>query len=196
MNLISSILLAEQTRGASLSEAFRNRAGFGRDDALLGLLIAAAAIAGMWAASRLLGLRRRHRGYHSPSQLFKALCSAHRLRWSDRWLLGRLARHRGLSDPARLFLEAQLWEEQSLGPAFALEFPRLRALRKQLFDGTTDAVAAESEVRAGYRGHPAVKPRAGATPTAGATPASPLFPTSPAPTLDVPPWTDAQSVEL
>ena len=136
-----AVLLAQSNRGDSLSESFRTHAGTGREDVLLGLLMVATLVAGLWATSRLLGLRRRRRGYHNPWQLFWALCKAHGLNWSDRSLLGRLARHHRLRDPARLFLEAQRWDEQSLGPAFALEFVRLRTLRKQIFDGAARSPA-------------------------------------------------------
>ena len=88
MSPSASILLAEASRGQSLSESFRSHAGMGRDDVLLGLLMAAALVAGLWAASRLLGLRRRRRGYNSPRQLFRALCKAHHLTWSDRGAAG------------------------------------------------------------------------------------------------------------
>jgi hypothetical protein len=135
MNLAPSILLAEVNRGAGLSESFRHRPGIDNDDVLLAVLMAAALLVGLWAASRLMGLRRQRRGYSSPRQLFLALCKAHHLTWSDRSLLARVARHHGLRDPGRLFLEFQRWDEQVLGPAFALELVRLRELRKQIFEG-------------------------------------------------------------
>ncbi len=74
MHAISYILFAEHSRGESFREGFRSRGATGHDDVLLGLLIVAALIAGMWAISRLVGLRRQRRGYNSPWRLFWALC--------------------------------------------------------------------------------------------------------------------------
>jgi hypothetical protein len=219
-----SMLIAELSRRDSLSESFRSHAGMGRDDVLLGLLMAVTLVAGLWAATRLLGLRRRRRGYHNPWQLFRALSKAHRLTWSDRMLLSRVARQQKIRDPARLFLEFQLWDEQALGAAFALEFVRLRTLRKQIFDRATPSKVVETGARrtpararntiplrspdlppveGGIKRTPSGGVRAGGSsrnpegkPAKGAaTAASPLFSSSPAPTLDLPPWTDGQTVE-
>ena len=174
MHAISYILLAEPSRSDSFREGFRSRGAAGHDDVLLGLLIVATLVAGMWAISRLVGLRRQRRGYNSPWRLFWALCKAHRLTWSESWLLRRVARDQGLRDPGRLFLEAQRWEEKNLGPRFALEYPRLKALRKRIFGEA--ARDAEVEPLRGPRGPPA-RPRRR------------LFPSLPSPTLDIPPWT-------
>ncbi len=174
MHVTSYILLAQTSRGESFREGFRNRGAQGHDDMLLGLLIVATIVAGMWAISRLVGLRRQRRGYHSPWRLFWALCKAHRLNWSDSWLLRRVARNQGLHDPARLFLEAERWEENSLGPRFALEYSRLRALKDRIFGETTRGPIIE----------PVLRPARQST-----RPAPPLFPSLPSPTLDVPPWT-------
>jgi hypothetical protein len=194
-----TFLLAQQGRGDSLSESFRTHAGMGRDDVLLGLLMVVALATVLWATSRLLGLRRRRRVYHNPWQLFWDLCKAHRLNWSDRTLLGRLARHHRLGDPARLFLEARYWDEQTMGPAFALEFVRLRALRKQIFAGAAESHPAEPQVRSPSvrindlgRGTDAKPAIAGQKAAGGTAAASPLLPNLPVPTLDVPPWTEAR----
>jgi hypothetical protein len=145
---------------------------------LLGLLIVATLVAGMWAISRLVSLRRQRRGYNSPWRLFWALCKAHRLAWSDSWLLRRVARDQGLYDPGRLFLEAERWEEKNLGPRFALEYPRLNALRKHIFGEALRSPVAEPVSRL-------VRPAIPSVP--------PLFPSLPSPTLDVPPWTAERS---
>jgi hypothetical protein len=171
MDVISSILFAQHNRSESFREGFRSRGTTGHDDVYLGLLIVAALVAGMWAISRLVGLRRKRRGYNSPWRLFWALCKAHRLSWSDSWLLRRVARNQGLRDPGRLFLEAQLWEEKHLGPRFALEHPRLKALRNQIFRAAAPNAPVEPAAR-----------------TANPPP-PPLFPSLPSPTLDIPPWT-------
>ena len=138
MHAISYILLAQPSRGDSFREGFRSRGTSGHDDVLLGLLIVAALVAGMWAISRLVGLRRQRRGYNNPWRLFWALCKAHRLNWSDSWLLRRVARDQNLHDPGRLFLEEERWEKSNLGPRFALENPRLKALRKRIFGAAAE----------------------------------------------------------
>jgi hypothetical protein len=216
--------LAEASRSASLSESFRSHAGMGRDDVLLGLLMAVALVAGLWAATRLLGMRRRRRGYHNPWKLFRALAKAHRLRWSDRRLLARVARQQNIRDPARLFLEVQLWDEQALGPAFALEIVRLRTLRMQIFEASSQTKSIETGARrtsarvrktallrnddlpprdggsksdtAAAHGNAPSQTDEGKTPMRGAANASPLFSSPPAPTLDLPPWTDGQNVDV
>jgi hypothetical protein len=173
MDVISYILFAQRSRGESFSEGFRERAHLGREDVLLGLLIAVAMIAGIWAFLRLMDARRRRRGYNNPWQLFWALCKAHGLNWSDSWLLRRVAREQRLAAPGRLFLEVDRWEEKKLGPGFALEFARLKALRAKIF----------SDVPRGPC------PERTAPPARKAAAVPPLFPTLPAPTLDMPPWT-------
>jgi hypothetical protein len=174
MNAISFMLFAEHGRGETFRERFSSRGSAGHDDVLLGLLIVATIVACMWAISRLVSLRRQRRGYSSPWRLFRSLCQAHRLNWSDSWLLRRVARSQGLQEPARLFLEGQFWEERNLGPRFALEYPRLRSLRIQILGESTRSSSLEFVVR----------PTQSAAP-----PATPLFPNLPSPTLDVPPWT-------
>ena len=172
MHVISSILFASRTD--NFRDGFRGRATPGHSDTVLGLLIVAAIIAGMWAISRLVALRRKRHGYNNPWRLFWALCKAHRLSWSDSWLLRRVARVQNLRDPGRLFLEAERWEEKNLGPRFFLEFPRLKALQKQIFAGGAQEPADEPAPRA-------VRPASVTAP--------PLFPSLPSPTLDIPPWT-------
>ena len=136
---------------------------------LLGLLIVATLIAGMWAISRLVSLRRQRRGYNNPWRLFWALCQGAPPELVRKLAVAAGGTRPGLHDPGRLFLEAQLWDEKVLGPRFALENPRLQALRKQIF--------ARGEAQ---RGNEAARE--------AARPPS-LFPSLPSPTLDIPPWT-------
>ena len=175
MHAISYFLMAEQSRGESFRESFRNRGAAGHDDALLGLLIVATLIAGMWAISRLVSLRRRRRGYNSPWRLFWALAKAHHLNWSESWLLRRVARDQGIRHPGRLFLEAH-WDEKSLGPRFALEHaPPARPCG----NGSS-----------AWRPTP-TQSRPGAKPCSrrGRLHRRCCFPSLPSPTLDIPPWT-------
>jgi hypothetical protein len=169
-------LFAEQTRQDLFRDGFRSRGAAGHDDVLLGLLIVATLIAGMWAISRLVSMRRRQRGYNNPWKLFWALSKAHHLNWSDSWLLRRVARDLALRDPGRLFVEAELWDERKLRTKYALESLRLKELRTKIL-GAPSSAAPE----------PALRPAASPRPTAVA--ATPLFPSLPTPTLDVPPWT-------
>ncbi len=178
MDVISYIVFAQHSRGESFREGFRSRGTTGHDDVLLGLLIVATLVAGMWAISRLVSLRRQRRGYSSPWRLFWALCEAHRLNWSDSWLLRRVARDQGLRDPGRLFLEEERWEENALGPRFAAEYPRLKALRNEVFGAAASRADAEPAAPTGRQTSP---------------PAPSLFPGLPSPTLDIPPWTAERS---
>ncbi len=178
MHAISYILLAELSRGDSFREGFRSRGTAGHDDVLLGLLIVATLIAGMWAISRLVSQRRQRRGYNNPWRLFWALCKAHHLNWSESWLLRRVAREQGLRDPGRLFLEVQRWEEKNLGTRFALEYPRLKAMRERIFGEAVRGGPVEPALRAAKAVSPA---------------APPLFPNLASPTLDIPPWTVERS---
>jgi hypothetical protein len=171
MGAFSQILFAQRNRG----EALRDSAGPGREDVLLGLLIAVALIAGVWAFSRLMGMYRARRKYNAPWPLFRALCKAHGLNWSDRCLLARIARQRCPAHPGRLFVEAQHWEETALGPGFALEFDRVRALRAKILGESPGSRGAQPPARK-------------------ATVAPPLFPAAPTPTLDLPPWTAEREV--
>jgi hypothetical protein len=175
MDATWNILLAQRSRSESFREGFRNRGATGYDDVLLGLLIVAALVAGMWAISRMVNLRRRRRGYNNPWRLFWALCKAHQLKWSDQWLLRRVARVQQLRDPGRLFLEFERWEEKALGPRFVADTPRLAALRNKVF-GAAVISSAETAVQPNTR--PVISPAA-----------LPLFPTLSSPTLDIPPWT-------
>lgn len=168
----ATILLADHTRGEAFREGFRTRGAAGHDDVLLSLLIVVALLAGMWAMSRLVGMRQR-RVYNNPWKLFAALCKLHRLNWSERRLLRRVARSHRLRDPGRLFLEGELWEEKRLSRGLTSEFRRLQTLRERILGGSDSAGNRESAK----------------APPAPAAAAPPLFPGRAKPTLDVPPWT-------
>ena len=104
MNALLGILLAQRSRLDNLSDAFRSSPNSSDwDEVMLGSLIIALLIVGLWGLSRLLAVRERHRVYDSPGRLFQQPVPAHRLRWSDRWLLSRVARLQRLRDPAGCF---------------------------------------------------------------------------------------------
>lgn len=177
MNALLGILLAQRSRLDNLSDAFRTRPNStDRDDVLLGLLIVAALVVGIWGLSRLLASRERHQVYSNPRRLFKSLCKAHRLRWSEQWLLWRVARFQRLGDPARLFLEPERFEEANLSQPLRAQIARLKELRNRLFAKPAAKVPEPSRTAANPR-------------PATAKSAMPLFSTSASPALDIPPWT-------
>ena len=155
MSTFFAVLLAQSGRGDSLSESFRTHAGMGHEDVLLGLLMVSALVAGLWATSRLLGLRRRRRGYHNPWQLFWELCKAR-----PPQLVGPIAFGPSGAAPPLARSGAAVSGSPALGRAiagagFALEFARLRTLRKQIFDGA--ARSRELLVPAEHRQRPRLR---------------------------------------
>ena len=69
----------------------------------------------------------------SPRKLFRSLCQAHRLTWSDRCLLRKLARCRGLADASRLFVDPPCFDKTSLRGALHAHADRISELRRRLF---------------------------------------------------------------
>lgn len=95
--------------------------------AILGLVILL-----LWLLSKYLHNRER-RPYNSPRGLFRELCRAHRLRWSQRWLLWSVAHARGLSPPAMIFLKPQVLSPAHLPPKLAARKEEITQLRAILF---------------------------------------------------------------
>ncbi|MGA2033070.1 MAG: hypothetical protein ABSG68_12495 [Thermoguttaceae bacterium] len=176
--LHEGLLLAERSRLDNLSGTFRQRAAGARhDEVFSGLLILAGIIVAIWLLSRLLAYQKRRRTVNSPRKLFLALCRIHALPWSDRWLLWRLAKSRRLADPARVFLEPTLYDQLGLDRSWAVQWPRLDALRSELF------FQPPSEEKS---------PPRSAKPGQGLPPVTPLLPPAPSPMLDIPPWVPLQ----
>lgn len=179
-------LLAERSRVDYLSDSFRTRPGASdQQGVLIGLMILAGIIVGVWLLSRWLKMSQRNRACDSPSQLFRALCRAHGLRLSDRWLLARLARAQQLKDPARLFLEPQRFEPGKITPALRPQAGRLKALRDRLFvEPPKEKPTLPGKERQGQPRHrrPEKKRQVKA-----ASPAAPL----PLPAIDIAPWSSA-----
>jgi hypothetical protein len=128
------LLFAQDSRLEGFAKGFRPREGhLSMGSVLVGLMIVAGFIVGLWLLARLADRGREKRPSNSPARLFLSLCRAHGLRWPDRWLLWRVARHHRLSTPARIFIEPERLEPAGLGQALLRRADRLRALREGLF---------------------------------------------------------------
>lgn len=112
--IIAAVDLLAQDRLAGLGQRFRQ--GGGQLDWLTMLLVVLTlgiAIAVVWSVARHLS-RKEAGNYHNHRGLFRELCRAHRLRWSDRRLLASVARSQGVSVPARMFVEPERFEPNRL----------------------------------------------------------------------------------
>jgi len=78
--------------------------------------------------------RRREFEYDRPPRLFKELCRAHKLTWSNRRLLIQLAAARGLKGAALLFVEPEHFDVTNIPAALKASAAELRRLRHKLFD--------------------------------------------------------------
>jgi hypothetical protein len=170
-----------------LADAVHGRTPAGQQQGvLLGFVLIAALLVGLWAVLQVSALRGRRGSYNSPRRLFRSLCRAHRLSWSQRWLLGRLARAHGLAHPAQLFVDPEYFDEPRLAAGLRPKAQRLRQLRDRLFAGLPtiqDRASRPPAAPPGRLGHPAAE-----------TAARPLLPPIPRPTLDIPPWPDSSAV--
>ena len=124
---MTPLLLAEQYY-FHLRNPFRE-SGWQGAIVLVGVILAVGL--GLGLISRYV--HGREKGINSPRRLFRALCAAHRLNFSERALLHRLAKHHQLASPAVLFVEARLWEEDTLGAAWQQDAAERRSLREKLF---------------------------------------------------------------
>ncbi len=175
--LHNAILLAQRSRLEGLERGFKGRR-IGWDDIVTGLLVVAVIALLIWVLSYFLNSQERRRAHASPIGLFLSLCSAHRLRWSERWLLWRVARRQRLRDPARLFLEPERLDRANLAPSLRLRAAEIEALRDRLF--------AEPEEEKNAPDPPAEEPAA--EEPADDRSGTPLAPLADRPTLDIPPW--------
>jgi len=133
-------LLGQSSRFEHLGRRFRpGGSTFEPNHVLIGMVLVGAFIAVLWMLQRYYELRAG-RGYVSRWGLFRELCKAHRLSWSDRLLLGKLAKVQGVDQPARLFLEPQRLDPATLSPSLAGKMRQVTILRQRLF-GDLDAVS-------------------------------------------------------
>ena len=176
--------------GPSLSRSFRSHGGMGRDEVLLGLLMLVAVMAGLWAVSRLMGLRRRRRGFNNPWQLFQELCKVHHLSWSDGWLLrhradiGTCTIRRGCSWKRIAAGRSEAWptclEVRAVAGTAESTLQHDRPDTKTLLRKTrrVQQIRPPRVVRSRHPPHRL------------------FFSASPRPTLDLPPWNESSSVEV
>ena len=127
-------LIAGTSRLQSMGGRFRkgNSSLDGGDIALWVLVLAVVATL-FWLLTRF---RERQDGpdrTNSPRRLFRELCRAHHLKFSDRWLLWRVARWQRLSQPAKLFLEPERFDTANLSQSLRTKQPQLAQLSERLF---------------------------------------------------------------
>jgi hypothetical protein len=181
MNCLSQncILFAQKTRLNNLGDTFRGRSNpLQKEDLVIALCVLGGILFAVWLLSKLPAFGQRSGSYNSPRRLFRGLCRAHGLGWSERRLLWQLAQAEQLADPARLFLEPERFDEVHLNDALCARAAELKEIRQRLFcdPPTQDRAPPEANT-----------PRAREVPAA-----TPLLPLSPGPSLDVPPWTTSR----
>ena len=100
---------------------------------MMGLLMGSAvAVACIVVIARAVA-RGARRAVASPRRLFRSLCQAHRLTWSDRRLLRQHARVHDMADANQLFIDPRwLDQERVRGPLLA-DAARIAELRQRLF---------------------------------------------------------------
>jgi hypothetical protein len=96
------------------------------------LLLITGAVGLAWCAYHLYNRMLKNR-QRSPAWLFRELCDAHGLCWSDRQLLQWLARSHNLPHASHLFLRPGLFNTAALPPDMAAWRERVGQLRDTLF---------------------------------------------------------------
>ena len=99
---------------------------------LLVIAVLLAALGGVWLVSRRISMKESGR-YHNHRGLFRELCRAHQLGWSDRRLLLVAARQQGIAVPARMFLDPDRFEPERLKDLKAEQRGRVAELHETLF---------------------------------------------------------------
>ncbi len=108
---------------------------------VLVVVVVAAALGVVWMVSRHLSLKESG-GYHNHHGLFRELCRAHRLGWSDQRLLATVARQQGVAVPARMFVEPDRFEADRLEDLTEEQRTRVAEIHETLF--RADATVASS----------------------------------------------------
>lgn len=138
MPALACFLLAESSRFMSLGRKFRRgNAPLEIGDVVITLLAVAAIGLIAWGLYHWVAIQQR-RVSNSPGRLFRELCQAHRLNWTNRRLLTQLASWRGIEHPARLFLEPEWFDSSTLSPALEPEREGIERLRDQIFGRRID----------------------------------------------------------
>jgi hypothetical protein len=104
----NNLMFVAQTRIEALNQAIRTRemADHSNGYALLGIAVLSIAVA---VVTAYLFKKRSERIVCDARKLFKELCRAHHLSWSQRRLLNEMARVKNVSDPTLLMIDQHLW---------------------------------------------------------------------------------------
>jgi hypothetical protein len=100
---------------------------------VLVVVVVAAALGIVWLVSRHLRIKEAG-GYHNHCGLFRELCRAHGIGWTDQRLLALVARQQGVVVPARLFVEPDRFDPECMQDLQQEQRDRVAALRETLFD--------------------------------------------------------------
>jgi len=132
LSLSLGVGLLGQGRVSSLGDSFRNGGELNWWMMFYVGCVLAIGIAIVWLVAR--HLRRRDAGsYHNHRGLFRELCGAHRLRWSERRLLKKVARQQRVIVPARLFVEPERFDAKCLDELRESQHRRAATLAESLF---------------------------------------------------------------
>jgi hypothetical protein len=134
MNHSNWIVLAQYSRWKHLGDGL-HRSGSRADlSDLLPFIIALAVIALIAVVAVKIYKRRDFSGHcDDPRKLFRQLCAAHELDFTDRRLLLRLATALKLPQPAALFLQPAAFAPADLPPQLRQEAAQIKQLGQQLF---------------------------------------------------------------
>lgn len=126
-------LLAGGGRYVHMGRRFR-RGGSDIDlaDVMAAVSVIALVAALAWLATRV-AKHRETLNASSPQRLFRELCHAHRLNWSNRKLMQAIAKAHELGNPAMLFVTPQCFALDSLPPSFRSQRAHIEDLKDQLF---------------------------------------------------------------
>ena len=102
------------------------------------ITVLVAAIGVVWLVSRHISMKESGK-YHNHRGLFRELCRAHQLCWSDQRLLLAVARQQGVAVPARMFLEPDRFEPERLKDLKEEQRSRVAKLHETLFRADEDA---------------------------------------------------------
>jgi hypothetical protein len=129
------LLLARTRDLRGFSEGFRSRSV---DDNAFEVFLVAGGLVFACIVLLLVGRYARRfenlKSYDSPPELFRELCRAHGLNWSNRRLLKRLATEWELPSAAQLFVDPERFNTARLPASWREQADRLESLRERLFE--------------------------------------------------------------
>ena len=134
LELVNFQLLARANPLESMGGQFRKGSkSFDSGDVVLWLIVLGVIALAIWLLACFKERQDGPERTNSPRRLFRDLCRAHGLKFSDRWLLWRVARWQRLSQPAKLFLEPERYDAANLSPRLRSRQTQLAKLRDKLF---------------------------------------------------------------